>query len=314
MEKLLNNRIVAYIGALICTLLWGTAFPFIKLGYSTFNIPENDIGGKLLFAGARFFIAGIIVLIFGLIVYKRRMAIRKSMILPIGLLGLVQTFLQYVFSYIGVGFTTATNTSIITGTTSLISVILAGILFKTDRLTFPKIIGCIVGFFGIFFINIQNLSALSIDSIILIGDLFVFLSAISGAGGNVITKKLMKNIDPTVATAYQLTFGGVCLLVLGFILGGKINPVNLNGVMILLWLSFVSAVSFLLWTALLKYHPVSRITVFTMLIPIFGTMWSGIILGEDILKIEYLLALLFVSIGIILVNINLKGKKKLNFK
>lgn len=311
MEKLLKNRIVAYVGALICTLLWGTAFPFIKLGYITFNIPENDIGGKLLFAGERFFLAGIIVLVFGLIVYKKGMALNKSIILPIGLLGFVQTFLQYVFSYIGVGFTTATNTSIITGTTSFISVILAGILFKSDRLTAPKIIGCITGFVGIVFINIQNLSQLSSDSIILLGDLFVFLSAVSGAGGNVITKKLMKNINPTVATAYQLTFGGLCLLVLGLILGGKIDLLNLNGTVILLWLSIVSAVSFLLWTALLKYHPVSRITVFTLLIPIFGTMWSGIILGEDILKVEYLFALLFVSTGILLVNLNLKRKNNL---
>ena len=311
MEKLLKNRIVAYVGALICTLLWGTAFPFIKLGYITFNIPENDIGGKLLFAGERFFLAGIIVLVFGLIVYKKVMALNKSIILPIGLLGFVQTFLQYVFSYIGVGFTTATNTSIITGTTSFISVILAGILFKSDRLTAPKIIGCITGFVGIVFINIQNLSQLSADSIILLGDLFVFLSAVSGAGGNVITKKLMKNINPTVATAYQLTFGGLCLLVLGLILGGKIDLLNLNGTVILLWLSIVSAVSFLLWTALLKYHPVSRITVFTLLIPIFGTMWSGIILGEDILKVEYLFALLFVSTGILLVNLNLKRKNNL---
>lgn len=311
MEKLLKNRIVAYVGALICTLLWGTAFPFIKLGYITLNIPENDIGGKLLFAGERFFLAGIIVLVFGLIVYKKGMALNKSIILPIGLLGFVQTFLQYVFSYIGVGFTTATNTSIISGTTSFISVILAGILFKSDRLTAPKIIGCITGFVGIVFINIQNLSQLSADSIILLGDLFVFLSAVSGAGGNVITKKLMKNINPTVATAYQLTFGGLCLLVLGLILGGKIDLLNLNGTVILLWLSIVSAVSFLLWTALLKYHPVSRITVFTLLIPIFGTMWSGIILGEDILKVEYLFALLFVSTGILLVNLNLKRKNNL---
>lgn len=311
MEKLLKNRIVAYVGALICTLLWGTAFPFIKLGYITFNIPENDIGGKLLFAGERFFLAGIIVLVFGLIVYKKGMALNKSIILPIGLLGFVQTFLQYVFSYIGVGFTTATNTSIISGTTSFISVILAGVLFKSDRLTAPKIIGCITGFVGIVFINIQNLSQLSADSIILLGDLFVFLSAVSGAGGNVITKKLMKNINPTVATAYQLTFGGLCLLVLGLILGGKIDLLNLNGTVILLWLSIVSAVSFLLWTALLKYHPVSRITVFTLLIPIFGTMWSGIILGEDILKVEYLFALLFVSTGILLVNLNLKRKNNL---
>lgn len=46
--KLLQNKKIAYLTAIFCTLLWGTAFPFIKVGYSAFKIEESDIGSKLI--------------------------------------------------------------------------------------------------------------------------------------------------------------------------------------------------------------------------------------------------------------------------
>ena len=62
--KLLQNKKIAYLTAIFCTLLWGTAFPFIKVGYSAFEIEESDIGSKLIFAGMRFMLAGFMVFLF----------------------------------------------------------------------------------------------------------------------------------------------------------------------------------------------------------------------------------------------------------
>ena len=62
--KLLQNKKIAYLTAIFCTLLWGTAFPFIKVGYSAFKIEESDIGSKLIFAGMRFMLAGFMVFLF----------------------------------------------------------------------------------------------------------------------------------------------------------------------------------------------------------------------------------------------------------
>ena len=86
------------------------------------------------------------------------------------------------------------------------------------------------------------------------------------------------------------------------ILGGRVSYSSFEGIIILIWLSVVSSVSFLLWTALLKYHPVSRITIFTMLVPVFGTLWSWILLGENILNIGNLISLVLIAAGIVLVN------------
>lgn len=298
-QAILKKRWFAYLGALICVALWGTAFPVIKLGYQVLAI--ESAGSKLLFAGERFALAGILVFLFGLIIYRKPLTIKKSDILPIALLGFVQTTLQYLFAYVGVGLTTATNTSILTGTVSIISVVAAAIFFgKSDRLTPLKIAGCLVGLFGIVFVNIKDFS---LGSATLLGDFIVLLSAVSGAGGNIITKKISDGRNPAAVTAYQLFGGGVVLILLGLVMGGSTAYTSAQGVLILLWLSLVSSVSFLLWTALLKHHPVSRITIFTMLVPIFGTLWSWILLGEDIFNWGNLISLALIAAGIVLVNV-----------
>lgn len=306
MNSFIKNKAAACLGALICAALWGTAFPLIKLGYLKLGIASTDIASKLLFAGERFTLAGIIVFVFGLFVYKKGVLIKGRDLLPVALLGVVQTCLQYLFAYVGVGFTTAANTSVITGTVSIISVILAGIFFKNDRITPLKIIGCVLGLIGIACVNFTDFS---LASVTFAGDIIVLLSAFSGAFGNIITKKISPGKNSTAVTAVQLFIGGALLLILGAVFGGR-TYFNAEALLILLWLSLVSSVSFLLWTALLKHHPVSRITVFTMLIPIFGTAWSYILLGEDIFKIENLISLALVSGGIVIVN--LRGKENEN--
>lgn len=302
MKKLFNlkSNITAVLGALLCVALWGTAFPLIKLGYARFSIEQGDIGSKLVFAGYRFALAGALVFVLGLIIYRKPALPKKGDLLPIASLGLVQTALQYLFAYIGVGFTTAANTSILTGTASIFSVLMAAVLIKSDRMTFLKALGCVVGLAGIAIVNINDFS---LDSEYFVGDIIVLLSALSGAAGNIITKKISGGRDAVTITAWQLFIGGAALIIAGLLLGGGIDPLNTGGGIILLWLSAVSAVSFLLWTALLRYHPVSKITIFTMLVPIFGTLWSWILLGESVFSLTSVLSLLLIVAGIVLINI-----------
>lgn len=304
-NNLLKNKYFAYFGALICVAFWGTAFPLIKLGYIKLNIASADIASKLLFAGERFALAGIIVFVFGLFYYRKPVLLSKKDLAPVFLLGAVQTFSQYLFAYVGVGFTTAANTSVTTGTVSIISVVLAAVFFKNDKLGAMKITGCVLGLVGIVCVNLADLS---LNPLTFIGDIIVLFSAFSGAFGNIITKKISRDKNPTAVTAYQLFFGGVLLIVTGLLFGGR-TKFNGAAVVILIWLSIVSSVSFLLWTALLKYHPVSRITIFTMLVPVFGTVWSFILLGENILRIENLISLALIAAGIVLVNIKVNDNE-----
>ncbi len=294
-NQFLQKRGFAAAAAVFCTLLWGTAFPFIKLGYAAFAVTDDDIGAKLLFAGLRFFIAGLMVLIFLCAREKRLVLPERSELLPVAALGAVQTFGQYLFTYIGIGFTTGANTSIITACASFLTVAGAAVFFKSDRLT---VLGVLV---------MNGTGGFALQT--LFGDSFIFLSTVFAAAGNLIAKKISADRSPVKITAYQLLFGGAALCAAGLVCGGRLNMTSGQGVLILLWLAFVSAAAFTVWTALLRIHPASKISVFNLLVPVFGTVLSGLLLGENILKIETLLSLLLIAAGILLVNFSKGGKK-----
>ena len=298
--SLKDNKTAACAAAVFCTLLWGTAFPVIKLGYSAFSVESGDIGSTLLFAGLRFSLAGILVICF-LCAKSSRLALpKKDELLPILLLGTVQTTGQYLFTYCGIGYTTGANTSIITACASFITVLAAPLFFKNDRLTLLKLIGCALGFGGVLVINGCGGFALST----LFGDILIFCSTVFAAGGNLIAKGVTKGRNPVSITGYQLLLGGSLLTASGLISGGRLDLLNAQGVLILLWLAVVSAAAFSLWTALLKHHPAGKIAVFNLLVPVFGTVLSGLMLGEQVWRFETLLSLILISAGIISVNIS----------
>ncbi len=305
-QKLMTNMGFVSAVAVFCTILWGTAFPGIKIGYELFQIDGADIPSKLIFAGGRFLLAGIIVLTIGLFTKDRKkLRLRKKDILPIAVLGLFQTFLQYLLLYIGIVNVTGTKSSILTSVSAFGSVILSAIFFKSDRLTLKAIVGCVIGIVGIV---VMNLNGDGLAGFTLMGDGLVILSNLSGAMGNVVSKKIAADRSPIQLSGWQLTFGGSTLILVGLLLGGKLIFHNAQCIWILLYLAAMAGTAFMLWTMLLFYNKVSRIAVFNLLIPVFGTMWSGIFLNENIFTVENMLSLLLVCSGIFIVNFKIQRK------
>ena len=300
----IKNYKVAAALAIFCTLLWGTAFPFIKVGYAQFGIEGNDIGSKLLFAGARFTIAGIMVLFIFLVKNKHLPKIEKNGIMPVMLLGSVQTFGQYIFTYIGIGFTSGANTSVITACATFFTVLFAPLFFKSDKLNICKIIGCVLGFCGVLCVNSGG--GVTVDT--LFGDFMILMSTLSAAAGNFISKGIVRDREPISVTGFQLLFGGILLLIAGFVTGGKLDFSSIKALLVLLWLAFVSAAAFVVWTALLKHHPASRIFVFNLLVPVFGTLLSGIMLGESVFGIETIVSVVLICAGIFISNMQIKKR------
>ena len=77
----------------------------------------------------------------------------------------------------------------------------------------------------------------------------------------------------------------------------------------LVYLVFISAVAYTLWGVLLKYNPVSKVTVFGFMNPVIGVILSAAILREQEQSsgLVCVLSLILVSAGIWLVN---RGKEE----
>ena len=90
-----KNLIGLTLPALLCTLLWGSAFPAVKSGYALFGIGD-EAACKLFFAGWRFMLAGVAVLVISVITSRKLVVPTRAQWPGILLLGLVQTTVQYV--------------------------------------------------------------------------------------------------------------------------------------------------------------------------------------------------------------------------
>ena len=92
------------------------------------------------------------------------------------------------------------------------------------------------------------------------------------------------------------------LIAIGVIGGGRFEVVTGKGIAVLTYLSFLSAAAYTLWSALLAYNPVGKISVYNFIIPISGTILSAVFLKENIFDWRYLVSLAMVCTGIIIVN------------
>lgn len=306
LSKKLNNVFMVWIIAGFCCLLWGSAFPFIKIGYKCFDISSSDTATIILFAGVRFFLAGIITVFLFSISSKKLLVPKKKSASKIISLSLFQTILQYLFFYLGLAYTTGVKASIVNGTSTFIVLIISALIFKQEKLTSLKMIGTILGFLGVF---VAGFFGSSSKTGLQIGDVFILLSAISYSFSSVLMKKYSKEENPAILSGYQFIVGGAVMTVVGLLFGATINTFNLKGIVVLVYLSFVSAIAYSLWSILLKYNEVSKVTICGSLTPIFGFVLSYVLLGENNGNILYnVLGLICVVFGMVIVNLNAKKK------
>ncbi len=300
-EKIMTKTIVVWFGALICCALWGSAFPCIKIGYKMMNIASFDTASQILYAGCRFTLAGILALIIGSILNKKILLPKKSSYKKIAVLSIFQTVLQYMFFYIGLANTSGVKASIIEGMNVFVALILAGYIFHQEKVTSRKLIGCLIGFTGVVIVNVAGNG---MDySLKFTGEGFIFLSTVAYAFSSVIIKMYSKDENPVMLSGYQFMFGGIIMIICGSLMGGKLNGFTFVSAAMLFYLAVISAVAYSLWSMLLKYNPVSKVTVFGFMNPVFGVILSAVLLNEmGSLGIVSFIALCLVCVGIYVVN------------
>lgn len=297
MKKIFTNPVGVVLIAVLCNILWGSAYPAIKSGYELFGISGGAFN-QILFAGIRFTIAGIMVLLLSFLIGKKVPVLNKNNAGIILMMACIYTALQYIFFYLGLSKTSGTNGSIVNSTSTFMAVILAHFLYKDDRLNLRKIIGTVLGFSGVLLVTLSGGNA----GFSLKGEGFIMIAAFCFVIGSIMSKRAVKSTPPMTATGYNLFIGGIILIIIGLSGGGRLSVITTGGIMVLMYLSFLSAAAFTLWTMLLEYNPVGKISVYNFIIPVSGTILSAVFLHENIFEWKYIFALILVCTGIITVN------------
>ena len=288
--------------ALTAAVVWGWAYPLIKLGFKEFAITPEMTGSKMLFAGVRFCLSGLIILAMA----KGRgfsFRLRKGSDCGFLLLyALFNTTFHYAFFYFGLSHSEGARAAILNTLSVFTVVILACLFFKSDKLTLRKILGCLIGFLGILALNLGGEQGGT--GFTWLGDGMIILNALSSAVASLMTRGLSQRVNVFVGTGYSLALGGFLLIVPGLLLGGTLPLITPLGLLYLLLLIGISTTGFSLYNKLLSCNPVGKVAIYNSLIPVIGALTSCLCGGETFYT-KYLIAGGLATWGSYLVN---KGK------
>lgn len=286
--------------AFTAAFAWGWAYPLIKLGFAEFGITPDQTGSKMLFAGVRFAISGLIIL-------AMAKGAHRSFVMSTGVRGwtfilifaLLNTSIHYACFYIGLSHSAGSRAAILNSLSVFTLVILACVAYpSTDRLNASKVVGCVLGFVGILALNIGGADS---GGFTWLGDGMIIGNALCSAAAGLMTRKMNRHTDVFVGTGYSLLVGGILLAISGLAIGGTVPMVTAWGIVILLLLIAISTVAFGLYNKLLSCNPVGKVAIFNSLIPVIGAVSSCICLGEPFYW-KYAFAAILAAAGIYTIN------------
>ena len=146
-QSIFQNPIIVTLVALLCCALWGSATPAIKTGYKLLAV--EGVPSIMLFAGIRFFLAGIFTVIIFSIAGKKFLFSKKQNWGRVLTVSAFQTVIQYILFYLGLSLTSGVKGTVSSGTNAFFSLLVAALIFKQEKMTAKKIIACVMGFMGI---------------------------------------------------------------------------------------------------------------------------------------------------------------------
>jgi len=297
---LLTNKYWVIVIALFCAVLWGSAFPVLKVSYVELGIALDDRSAIIVLAGIRFFLASLLIFILIVVGIRQSPKVSGKVLPQLFLLGLLQISLQYFFFYNGLAHTSGMKGAILSSVGIFFVVIIAHFVYTDDRLDWRKIIGLITGFTGIVLINSGQHFTFAFTWQ---GEGFMILSGLVSAIGTILAKRISKEVHPFVLTAWQMLLGSLLLIAVG-LPGLKPHAMVFTNkaLILLLYSAFLSATAFSLWYAILKYNKAGEISVYKFMTPVSGAMLSALFIPGEHLTLNMFMALALVALGVIVVN------------
>jgi drug/metabolite transporter (DMT)-like permease len=255
-------------------------------------------------AGLRSACAFLPVLAFALLA-RRRLSLTDGSLWPGVLCGCFFAT-EFLLLFQSVEYTSVARVSVFFYTMPFWVALGAHFLIPGERLTRVRALGLALAVAGVALALLRNDSPAGPHA--LFGDLLSLVGAMFWAGIVFMARmtKLSRS-SPEMLLLYQLAVSAPILLVVAPGFGPLIREMTpaLAGIFAFQVIAVV-CVGFVAWFWVLKIYPASDMASFSFLAPVFGVLFSWLILGEDI-SWSVIAALVLVAAGIYLVNRRPRG-------
>lgn len=290
------------IWAMIPCMLWASVFPVTKLLIEEVGV-GGSTSGKLVLAGTRFFLAGVIMLLIAGFRDKKFPLLAGRAFAVSASVSLLSTAGLYAFYYIGFGYISGVKASILSQVSIFYVLILAALILG-EKMKARHYYGILFGLIGVIILNISVLSdSQSLFSFSFQGEGAMLLAGLFGASGQIVVKKFGSKIPVLKLNGWQMTIGGAILLLIGTIMnGGFIDLSSTKSLFLLAYSIMVAAVAFSLWFGLIQKVNVNEVTLLRLTIPVMGSIASAMVIPNEKITWNVALALVFVFFGMYFVN------------
>jgi probable blue pigment (indigoidine) exporter len=225
----------------------------------------------------RFLAAGIIMLAYSFIVQKDRLPKGKEW-WELTLFGLLNVTLYLSFFVLGIKEVAAGIGSLSTATNPLFISILSAVWIGR-KVKWAEWSAVLLGLIGV---AVATYPLFQKSYATPLGLFYMVLSMFSYSVGTIYYSKIDWKLSRTAINGWQVFLGGILMLPLTFLLHKEPNNYDLTFTLSVLWLIFpVSILAVQLWLYLLEVDPV-KASFFLFLCPIFGFIYSYLLLDEPI--------------------------------
>lgn len=271
----INSNLKINLLAIFACFLWSTAFASISIGL--------EYTSPIQFAGIRFILSGLLILPF--IKNKRTILPTIKQYFPFIIkVAIFQTYLQYLFFYLGIARASGALSAIVIGSGPLFIAVMAHFMMKHEKLSIKKLTAILVGLSGISLVAIAKSHGSDNSQLLWAGIGFLLLCNLNGGYVNIAIAKNKQPVPPLILSSVSLFAGGVML----FITSAFFEPIIISNFpmeyyIALLWLSVLSAVALSIWVYLLKETKVavSDLNLWKFIIPVSGACLSWFLLPDE---------------------------------
>lgn len=288
----MNKTIRAHLALFIAQVLYAASFPIAKIVME--DIPYNVL--------VILRITGAIVLFWSSSIIINEKVERKDFFRLFGL-GICGVAVNQSLFLKGLHLTSPIDAAIMMITTPILVLIIASLIIK-EKITLVKTAGIVIGFSGAAYLVFQNLGASNKESSFL-GDVYVFINAISWGTFLVLVKPLMKKYHTVTILKWTFLFGFPLVLPFGITdaLNFEWNSLSQQVVLLALFvIVFTTFVAYLLNTIALKELSPSIVSAYIYLQPLLTALIAIFIFRNDDLSWPKVISALMIFAGVYLVS------------
>ncbi len=275
---------------LLCAI-WGGAFVGIKL--STIDLPPLGSGA------IRFCLVSLVLLAWAR--YQHiQLLIEQAELRALTITTLCSCYTNLV-AYIGTMRTTSGRATVFFYTQPIFLALLAPYFLPGDQLTWRKGYGLGLALCGVIALFLGKLNGGTSSTVV--GDALVLSGALTSAFYGITVKRTAGKIHPVALICWQSWASWPFLAILSWCFeADRSFTFTSRAVAAILYLGLISAAfGFVAFAWLLQRNAATRVTALTFLTPVFGVVYSWVLLGEVLTPLQ-LVGVLGVCLGVYIVN------------